>query len=147
MYPCYKCYIENKTLSGFLSPAHGVGEPSAKDEAKSAVVIFDGTCDLCNRSVQFIKKHDKKGRFSFLSNQSENVEGIAQQFDYKGDMSKSVVLLKDGKMLDKSTAVLHIMKQLSGAWPLLYVFSLVPKFIRDFFYGLFAKNRHWLAFR
>lgn len=109
---------------------------------KQPIILFDGVCNLCNSSVQFIIKRDKKVRFLFASLQSRYAkENLPAEFtDEKALQS---IVLKDEKGLKtKSSAVLNISKNLTGLWPLLYVFIVIPKFIRDWIYDIVAKNRY-----
>ena len=106
------------------------------------VLFFDGVCDLCNISVQFVIKHDKKKQFRFAPLQSaagaealKNTNGVSGSPD-------SVILYAGGKYYQRSTAVLRTLKMLGMPWSLLYPFSLVPRFIRDAAYKIFAKNRY-----
>lgn len=106
------------------------------------IVFFDGVCNLCQRSVQFILPRDPGGNFLFASLQ----EGLANQLIPDVITSTngqgSIILWEEGKVSYRSTAVLRIAKKLSGLWPLLYVFILVPPFIRDGVYNFIAKNRY-----
>ena len=106
------------------------------------IVFFDGVCNLCQRSVQFILPRDPGGNFLFASLQ----EGLANQLIpdviTSANGQGSIILWEEGKVSYRSTAVLRIAKKLSGLWPLLYVFILVPPFIRDGVYDLIAKNRY-----
>ncbi|MFN7538916.1 MAG: thiol-disulfide oxidoreductase DCC family protein [Bacteroidota bacterium] len=106
------------------------------------IVFFDGVCNLCQRSVQFILPRDPGGNFLFASLQ----EGLANQLIpdviTSANGQGSIILWEEGKVSYRSTAVLRIAKKLSGLWPLLYVFILVPPFIRDGVYNLIAKNRY-----
>jgi predicted DCC family thiol-disulfide oxidoreductase YuxK len=106
------------------------------------IVFFDGVCNLCQRSVQFILPRDPGGKFLFASLQ----EGLANQLIpdviTSANGKGSIILWEEGKVNYRSTAVLRIAKKLSGLWPLLYVFILVPPFIRDGVYNLIAKNRY-----
>lgn len=106
----------------------------------SAIVLFDGVCNFCDGSVNFIIEHDKKDYFKFTPLQSE----IGQEFVKKFSLSgiDSVILVEDEKFYTHSTAALKIARQLGGIWSLLYAFIIIPKPIRDFFYKLFAKNRY-----
>lgn len=106
------------------------------------IVFFDGVCNLCQRSVQFILPRDPGGEFLFASLQ----EGLANQLIpdviTSANGQGSIILWEEGKVSYRSTAVLRIAKKLSGLWPLLYVFILVPPFIRDGVYNFIAKNRY-----
>ena len=109
---------------------------------KKAVIFFDGVCNLCNSSVQLIIKKDKKGAFLFASLQSEFAKNnLPASLNNEGDF-KSIVLLDGDQLRIKSSAALTIAKTLSGLWPLLYVFIIIPKFIRDFVYDIIARNRY-----
>lgn len=107
-----------------------------------AVVFFDGVCNLCNASVQFVIKRDQKDKFRFAALQSETAVALLSAGDFNSTAINTIILLEEGKVYRRSTAALHIAKHLSGPWPMLYVFIIVPPFIRDFFYSLIAKNRY-----
>ena len=109
----------------------------------SLVVLFDGVCNFCNGAVNFIIKHDKHRRFKFAALQSEYGEQKRAEFGI-GDDVDSVVLIENGKAYMHSTAGLRIAKGLGGGWSLAYVFIIVPAFIRDWGYKLFAKYRYRL---
>jgi predicted DCC family thiol-disulfide oxidoreductase YuxK len=110
--------------------------------ADNQLVLFDGVCNLCNSSVDFIVRHDKKGVFKFASLQSDLGQQIMQKFNLPIQKYDSVLLIKKNKALKKSTAALEIARQLSGAWFLFYGFILVPAFIRNLVYDLIAQNRY-----
>ena len=112
------------------------------------VVIFDGVCNLCNWSVQFIIKHDPKAIFKFTSLQSEFGTTISQRHKLSSENPESVLLLKDGKMLSKSSAALAIAAELNGTWKTLAIFRFVPQNIRDSIYDWIANNRYrWFGKR
>ncbi|MGV8947003.1 MAG: thiol-disulfide oxidoreductase DCC family protein [Lutibacter sp.] len=116
-------------------------------ESKS-IILFDGVCNLCNASVNFIIKHDKKNQFLFASFQSDAAKEILLQFNLKNLNEKSVILIETGKVYDKSTAALKIAKQLKGGFKLLYGFIFVPKFLRDWVYNFLANHRYnWFGKR
>ena len=107
----------------------------------SSIVLFDGVCNFCNDSVNFIIRHDLDYKFKFATLQSE----IGQEFRGKyniGEDVDSIVLIEDDRVFTHSTAALRIAKRLGGIWSLGYAFITVPAFIRDFFYKLFAKYRY-----
>lgn len=106
------------------------------------ILLFDGVCNLCNSSVQFIVKRDKDATFRFASLQSEEAQELLDAFDDKpGDLS-SVILVEDSKLYARSTAALRIARRLGGAWPLLYGFIIIPQPIRDGVYNWIARNRY-----
>jgi len=114
-----------------------------KEQQKNQyLILFDGVCNLCNSSVNFIIKHDKKNKFVFAPLQSDiakiKAEGIG--FDYS--KMNSIILIIGGKAYSKSTAVLFISKNLSGLYPLFFCFIIIPRIIRDMIYDYIAKNRY-----
>jgi predicted DCC family thiol-disulfide oxidoreductase YuxK len=106
------------------------------------IIFFDGVCNLCNASVQFVITHDKKNHFRFTALQGDYAKETLPE--YRVDLQKlnTVLLLENGKLYTKSSAALRIAKKLSGLFPLLYIFYAVPKVIRDWFYDIIAKNRY-----
>lgn len=106
------------------------------------VIFFDGVCNLCNAAVQFIIKHDKAAVFKLAALQSAAAAQLLQSLPIPGDTANSILLLEDGKLYARSTAALRIARHLRGSWKLLYVFILVPAFLRDAVYKLVARNRY-----
>ena len=105
------------------------------------VILFDGVCNLCSGSVQFILKRDKEKKFLFASLQSNYGQDLLKQLDLPTDTFNSFILYEDGKIFARSTAALKMFSQLSG-WGWVKIFFIVPKFIRDGVYNLIAKNRY-----
>ena len=115
---------------------------NAINDRKELVVIFDGVCNLCNRSVQFIIKYDKKNKFKFASLQSN----FGQNILIKNNMSitnfNSFLLLEGQKIYTRSTGALRVVKQLDSLWPTLYALIIIPPFIRNALYSWIANNRY-----
>lgn len=107
-----------------------------------AIVLFDGVCNLCDRSVQFILKRDKKGYFQFASLQSEVGQELLKKYDLPTEDFGSFVLIEKGKAYQKSTGALRVCRHLGAAWPLLYGFIIIPPFLRHGVYSLLARNRY-----
>ncbi|OLS38531.1 thiol-disulfide oxidoreductase DCC family protein [Bacillus sp. MRMR6] len=105
------------------------------------IILFDGVCNLCNSSVQFIINRDPNAYFKFASLQSEMGQKLLKECGYQTEM-KSFVLIEDHKVYIKSTAALRVCLKLSGAWSIFSVFRVIPPVIRDKIYDLFAKNRY-----
>lgn len=105
------------------------------------IVLFDGVCNFCDSSVQFIIKRDPAGHFLFTSLQSEKGMELVKQYAIPADLD-GVVLIENGRVFTKSSAALRIAKKLDGLWHLLFLFILVPSKIRDIFYDYFARNRY-----
>ncbi|MCA6450159.1 MAG: thiol-disulfide oxidoreductase DCC family protein [Chitinophagaceae bacterium] len=106
------------------------------------ILFFDGLCNLCTASVQFIIRHDPKQRFRFASLQSTTARSILGQSVLATDKPDSFLLWENGTVYSRSEAALRVTKRLSGAWPLLYVFRIVPVGIRDGIYNIVARNRY-----
>ncbi len=107
-----------------------------------SIVLFDGVCNLCNSAVAFIIKRDKKKIFKLSPLQSSFSKELNQQFHFKQPLLNSIVLIENNKVYDKSTAALRVVKKLSGPIKLLYIFIIIPPFIRDAVYSVIAKNRY-----
>lgn len=112
------------------------------DLNSKGVILFDGVCNFCNSSVNFIINHDKKDFFRFTPLQSEIGIKISEKYNLDSGNLKSVILVEKGRIYTKTTAALRIAKQLSGGWPLLYAFIIVPAPIRDVVYNIIAKYRY-----
>lgn len=111
------------------------------------LIIFDGVCNLCTGSIQFILKRDKARKLRFLSLQSSLTKEILQSFKFKMD-NKTILFIANGKIFTKSTAILKISGYLSFPWNLFQIFLIIPKFIRDFVYSKLAQNRNkWFGKR
>ncbi len=109
---------------------------------KDHLVIFDGICNLCNGTVQFIIKRDRKKRFSFTTYQSKTGQDILKQNGIPVKDQSTVVYLKNGVPCFKSKAVLEILRGLGCCWNLLYILIVIPPFLRDFVYDIIARNRY-----
>jgi predicted DCC family thiol-disulfide oxidoreductase YuxK len=107
------------------------------------ILLFDGDCSFCNKSVQFILEKEKKKTLLFASLQSEIGKKILAEHKVPKDID-SIVLVKNNKAYWNSSAALRVTKYLRGGYPLLQGFLIIPYFIRDFFYKLIAKNRQKL---
>ena len=108
----------------------------------SPLILYDGVCNLCNYSVRFVVKNDKKRVFKMASLQSE----LGQQFLAKHHLDEksfsSFILVDNEKVYFKSTAALKVVKKLNGLVKLFYIFIIIPPFIRNFIYDIVARNRY-----
>ena len=109
---------------------------------KHKIILFDGVCNLCNATVNFVIKRDKNGVFRFAALQSEIGKELALEFNIDTSQSDSIILIDNEKCYIKSSAALHISKQLSGGYPLLFGFMIIPTFIRNWVYDFVARNRY-----
>lgn len=106
------------------------------------IILFDGVCNLCNGAVNFIIDHDKNGRFKFAALQSDFGQKTLKELGYNTEEFDSMILISNGKVHQKSSAALRIARYLNGLWPLLYVFIIIPPFLRHGVYNVIAKNRY-----
>ena len=109
---------------------------------KKPIILFDGVCNLCNNAVQFIIRHDPDEKFLFASLQSEFGQQLMKQYSLPSENFNSFILVQDNKVYNKSTGALKVAKELIGTWKLLYIFIVVPKFMRDAVYTWIANNRY-----
>lgn len=105
------------------------------------LVIYDCECNLCNGSVQFIIKRDPAARLRFVPLQSATGEQLLRDSGFE-KTGGTLVLLDKGRVHTKSSAVLRITKYLRGGWKIFYIFLVIPKPVRDFFYMIISRNRH-----
>jgi predicted DCC family thiol-disulfide oxidoreductase YuxK len=104
------------------------------------LVFYDGECGFCNSSVQFILAK-KKQAFYFSALQSVTAKMILENQKTVINMD-TIYYLKGDKLYNRSSAALQIARGLKGAYPLLFAFYIVPKFLRDPFYNFIATRRH-----
>lgn len=109
-------------------------------EGKS-LILFDGYCNLCNGSVQFVIKRDPKEHFRFSSLSWPPAQTLLEKYPEFGNVD-SILLFEGDELFQKSTAALKIAGRLGGLWPLMKVFFIVPQFIRDAVYDFIARNRY-----
>jgi len=109
---------------------------------KKQVILFDGVCNLCNSSVQFVIQRDLSGKFNYAALQSAAGQQLLEAHGLPVSDLYSIILIKDGKAYQRSRAALEVARQLSGLWPLLYVFIIVPPFIRNGIYNWISRNRY-----
>ncbi len=107
------------------------------------LILFDGVCNLCNSSVQYVIKHDKKDVFLFAPLQSNIGQTLIKKHNIDSNKIDSVLLYTPEKGITyKSTAALKIGAQLGFPTNLMVIFLIVPTIIRNWFYDFIAKNRY-----
>lgn len=110
------------------------------------IIFFDGVCNLCNASVDFILKWEKKPQFKLASIQSEKAKELLESFK-NDEISDSVLLLQGGKLYQKSSSALRIARELRFFW-ILYYLIYIPVWLRDPIYSFIARNRYrWFGKR
>lgn len=112
------------------------------------ILLFDGVCNFCNSTVNFVIKHDKKDKFRFAPLQSESGNTISNKFNLNASNLDTMILIENGIVYTKSSAALRVNLHLNGLYPLLYGFVIVPSFIRDAIYKYVANHRYkWFGKR
>ena len=111
------------------------------DNSVEKIVLFDGVCNLCNASVQFIIRHNKNADLKFASLQSEFGQRQLAKFQLSTEV-RTIVFIKDGRAFLRSNAALEVCKYLDGFYPYLKILKIIPTFFRDWIYNIIAKNRY-----
>lgn len=106
------------------------------------ILLFDGVCNLCDRSVQFVLDHDRQGVFRFASLQSEAGRALLRRCDLDPDALDSVVLVEGGRCHVRSDAAWRIARRLDAPWRWLAVARVLPRGLRDVAYDWVARNRY-----
>jgi len=109
---------------------------------KKSVILFDGVCNLCNASIDFILKRDKNNKFLVGALQEEPGKKLLSQFEVNPEYLDSLVLIEDDQIFFRSTAALKIAKNLSSLWPIFYAFIILPSGFRDGIYDWIGRNRY-----
>jgi len=108
------------------------------------VILFDGVCKLCNAWSRFIIKYDRQERFKLCSVQSPEGQSILKYFNMSTDYFDTMLYVEGNQCFDKSDAFLNVVNKLGFPWRLLYLFKIIPKGIRNWFYDRIALNRYYL---
>ena len=111
------------------------------------VVLFDGTCAFCERSVIFIARRDPAGYFRFGASQSPEGAALLARHGVSRASARSMILIEDGQVYVRSTASLRIAARLAFPWSLLRGLLVVPRPLRDAVYRAIAAVRHRIAGR
>ena len=106
------------------------------------IILFDGVCNLCNSAVQFVIRHDPKKLFVFAALQSDTGKGLLSKHSLPQSELKSFILIENDQVFTQSTAALRVAKKLNGILPALYIFMVIPSFIRNGVYNIIAQNRY-----
>ena len=110
----------------------------------SGIILFDGTCAFCERSVRFIATRDH-GYFKFGASQNPEGQALLAKYGTSREATRSLILIEDDEISLRSTAVLRIARRMTAPWRWASVFLLVPRPIRDAVYRVLAAIRHRIA--
>jgi predicted DCC family thiol-disulfide oxidoreductase YuxK len=106
------------------------------------IILFDGVCNFCNGTVNFILRQDKQELLKFTPLQSPAAQRILREHQLPAQNFNSFVLIENGKSYQASTAALRLLNYLPWYWKWMKLFWIIPKFLRDAVYLIIAKNRY-----
>lgn len=118
-----------------------------KTADQSPVLLYDGVCGVCNKTVQTILKRDRSGTMRFAALQSEYGQTALARHPELKDIDSVIFLDHSGvnrseRAYSRSTASLKVASYLGGVWKLFLIAYIVPKVLRDGLYDLVARNRY-----
>jgi predicted DCC family thiol-disulfide oxidoreductase YuxK len=113
----------------------------------NAIILFDGTCAFCEGSVKFVALRDPAGYFRFGASQSPRGAALLAEHGLTRELTRSMVLIDDGRVYLRSEAALRIAKKLPWPWSMAGALLVVPRPLRDAAYRVVAAVRHRLAGR
>lgn len=125
-------------------------QPNIPEELRKAqpLVLFDGVCSLCNHSVDFLLRQDRTGTLRFASLQGETGSLVGVAFSHPTARLDSIVFVESDRLYTHSTAALRILPYLGWPWQIFRVGWLLPQVLRDWLYGIVARNRYrWFGTR
>ena len=105
------------------------------------ILFFDGYCSLCNGLVDWLIKRDRKGVIKFASLQGITAGQMVPQNKGKIDFD-TVVYFREGRLYERSEAILRLLEDLGGGWKAVRIFFILPAFLRDSVYRFVASNRY-----
>jgi predicted DCC family thiol-disulfide oxidoreductase YuxK len=108
------------------------------------IILFDGTCAFCERSVRFIASRDQ-GYFKFGASQNAEGQALLAKFGTTRQAARSLILIEGGQIYLRSDAVLRIARRMNAPWRFAGAFLAVPRPIRDLVYRCVAAIRHRIA--
>ena len=113
-----------------------------KAQQHQAVLLYDGLCCLCNRTVYFLVQIDHQAVLHFAALQSNTAKSLLEQVDYSRPLPDGVVLIHNGKIYTESDAALKSLQLIGGIWKLVAILRFIPHFIRNPIYRIVARNRY-----
>ncbi len=111
-------------------------------DTDSPILFFDGVCNLCNASVQWVLARDRRGMFRFAALQSAAGQEHLRRFGQDTERFDSVVLIADGRLYTRSDAALEVLRRLGRPWSWTYFLRWIPRPMRDVAYDWVARNRY-----
>ena len=118
------------------------------DPKDQPIILYDGVCGLCNSTVNWVIRHDRRDMFRFAPLQSAAARQILNAAGLDADDLQSVCLVVQGRILTKSRAFFGITAELGFPWAMLRLARIVPSSIADAIYDWIARNRYsWFGRR
>lgn len=115
-------------------------------EAKNVpVVLYDGDCGFCNRSVAWVMKRDQSKKIHFAAIQSDFTSELFKERGWEQPDLSTFYFVGNDILLQKSNAALKVASYFKFPYALLVVFKIVPRFIRDAVYDFIAKRRQKIS--
>jgi predicted DCC family thiol-disulfide oxidoreductase YuxK len=111
----------------------------------STIILFDGVCNLCSGVVRFVIARDPRAHFRFAALQSDAARRACAEVGATPPAAvdpDTIIVIADGRALERSDAALAIASRLPFPWPMFGVFRILPRALRDWLYRLVAKNRY-----
>jgi predicted DCC family thiol-disulfide oxidoreductase YuxK len=106
------------------------------------IILFDGVCNFCDASINFIIRQDKKTVFRFAALQSKAGQELLEKYRLPQTKINSFILIDRGKVYNRSAAGFKVYGKLPWYWKWTQIFWIVPRFITDAVYDFIAKNRY-----
>jgi predicted DCC family thiol-disulfide oxidoreductase YuxK len=125
-----------------MGGAIGETRKQLKAQQQQAVLLYDGLCCLCNRTVHFLLRIDHRSVLHFAALQSTSAKSLLEQVDHSRPLPDGVVLIHNGKIYTESEAALKSLQLIGGIWKLLAMLRFIPNFIRKPIYRIVARNRY-----
>ena len=112
------------------------------------IIVFDGVCNFCNVSVDFVIARDPQKKYKFGTLQSDAGQAILRKCHLNTQDFETFLYIEKGHVFTRSTAALKVVRGLTGLWPMLYVFMVIPCALRDGVYQFIARRRYrWMGKR
>lgn len=125
-----------------MGGAIGETRKQLKAQQQQAVLLYDGLCCLCNRTVHFLLRIDHRNVLHFAALQSTSAKSLLEQVDHSRPLPDGVVLIHNGKIYTESDAALKSLQLIGGIWKLVAILRFIPHFIRNPIYRIVARNRY-----
>ena len=136
-------YFKQLALTLRTFPVHmSKKQPEITTDQPNPLLLFDGVCNLCNSSVQWVLKHDKAAQFRFAALQSDTGRQILLQHQLDPDATDTVVLVDEGRVFTRSDVAIQVFRRFGWPWAALTVFKWIPTTVRNYIYDWIARNRY-----